>query len=473
MKIEKKEEDRVNVVYDICLDGTVVNALGMNVLHNTDGFNFQMPETFRYTEEHPYVSNGGGRNSIKGKEYVGVEADVCEFEDTYLHTPFNGGIKKFGLGIDEFCDASIQVSRKNYIDLMPDGEIKVVGNTLKSKKMPIYIEKFLNENIPLLLHGEGKQFLKNYYKYIEKIYNMQIPLREIASVGKIKVSLREYKEKCKEITKNGVKKARSACYELAIRDKVDVHLGDSIYYINTGDKKDDSDVKRVSLYYYYDENHNKIDYVIDEYGEKKLDRKKNVLTLTKQLTKDYNDLKKKAIDKKAFLEQFPNIYEYGKSIYPNLIEEDVVEFSCVRIDSKYIEDEESYTLNEDIEYNAAKYIDMFNSRIRPLFVCFDKKLRGEGEDAEKLVITNPKDFSFIFDDGCQLVAGQPFSDTDQDTYEQLMTMEDKEIEFWLRVGKTPPFVKECGMDWDLIVKNFKRKKSEGAVQLDLFEDKVK
>ena len=27
----------VGVVYDISLDGTFVNALGMNVLHNTDG----------------------------------------------------------------------------------------------------------------------------------------------------------------------------------------------------------------------------------------------------------------------------------------------------------------------------------------------------------------------------------------------------------------------------------------------------
>lgn len=35
----KKMEDNQNigVVYDISLDGTVVNALGMNVISNTDG----------------------------------------------------------------------------------------------------------------------------------------------------------------------------------------------------------------------------------------------------------------------------------------------------------------------------------------------------------------------------------------------------------------------------------------------------
>ena len=48
-------------VYDISLDGTVVNALGMNVASNTDGFNFQMPKEFRYTKEHPYIGKGLNR----------------------------------------------------------------------------------------------------------------------------------------------------------------------------------------------------------------------------------------------------------------------------------------------------------------------------------------------------------------------------------------------------------------------------
>lgn len=33
----KKLERDVRVVYDISLDGTVVNALGMNIMSNTDG----------------------------------------------------------------------------------------------------------------------------------------------------------------------------------------------------------------------------------------------------------------------------------------------------------------------------------------------------------------------------------------------------------------------------------------------------
>ena len=29
-----------------------------------------------------------------------------------------------------------------------------------------------------------------------------------------------------------------------------------------------------------------------------------------------------------------------------------------------------------------------------------------------------------------------------------MTMEDKEIKFWLSVDKKPPYIDECGMNWD-------------------------
>ena len=85
-------------VYDISLDGTVVNALGNNVCKNTDGFNFQMPNEFKYTDENPYISLGFGRNYPKGRKFTKVEGDVAEFEDLFLR-------EKMGLGIDEYADA--------------------------------------------------------------------------------------------------------------------------------------------------------------------------------------------------------------------------------------------------------------------------------------------------------------------------------------------------------------------------------
>ena len=39
LNIKKMEDSQnIGVVYDISLDGTVVNALGMNVISNTDGW---------------------------------------------------------------------------------------------------------------------------------------------------------------------------------------------------------------------------------------------------------------------------------------------------------------------------------------------------------------------------------------------------------------------------------------------------
>ena len=192
-----------------------------------------MPETFRYTDEHPYISNGAGRNSIKDKAYTLVDADVAEFEDLYMSKSYDGGINKMGLGIDEYCDACIQFARKNYADLMPDGSTKKVGNTIKSRKMSGYLEKFIDEGVDLLLHGNGYKFLSNYYDYIEKIYNYQIPIKDIASKGNIKKTIKDYVADCKTLTKAGSKKSRQAWYELVIKEGVNVNVSDTIYYINT------------------------------------------------------------------------------------------------------------------------------------------------------------------------------------------------------------------------------------------------
>jgi DNA polymerase elongation subunit (family B) len=194
------------------------------IVGDTDGFNFQMPEEdkFRYTDEHPYISTGAGRNTVKDKAYTRVEADVAEFEDLYMAQAYNGGINKMGLGIDEFCDATINFARKNYADLMPSGKTKKVGNTIKSRKMSGYLEKFIDEGVDLLLRNNGYKFLSNYYDYIEKIYNYQIPIKDIASKGNIKKTIKDYIADCNTLTKAGNKKSRQAWYELVIREGVNV-----------------------------------------------------------------------------------------------------------------------------------------------------------------------------------------------------------------------------------------------------------
>ena len=425
------------------------------VVGDTDGFNFELPEKFRYTEEHPYISNGKGRNTKEGKAYTEVDADIAEFEDTFMNRAYDGGINKMGLGLDEYIDNSLNLSRKNYLDLFPDGSLKFVGNTIKSKKMPKYIERFLNENAILLLRGDGAAFLNAYYDYVEKIYNLQIPLKEIATVGKIKTSIEQYKESCKQLTAAGTKKARQAWYELAIQHDLNVNMGDSIYYINTGKKKNDSDVKRVTHYY------------AEINGERK--------EITKQLLKEYKAKK----DEYALggVELKMTKSEFGSKQYGNSFEEvDELVFNCVLLSNDIVEDEDDHYCDDEFEYNVDKYVDMFNKRIRPLLVCFSSSIRTrvneKGKEVDNILITNPEQRKQFTKEESELVSGEPFRPGDQDTYEQLMTMEDKEIKFWLTIDKKPPYVDEIGMDWEQIKSDYlERMKQLERAEIKIIKDK--
>ena len=438
VEVKKKDLRDKNIdVYDISLDGTFVNALGGNVLHNTDGFNFQLPNSFRYTEEHPYISDGRGRNYPKGKSYVGCQADVAEFENEYLSTAYGEGVQKMGLDIDEIIPASINISRKNYIDVLDDGSIKLVGNTIKSRRLSSFIEKFFDEAIPVLAHGHGWDFLNMYYDYLAKIYNYQIPLKDIASKGKIKKTLKEYQIDCETRTKSGSKKSRQAWYELALMHNLTVDLNDTVYYVNTGKgKNSDSDVKRISHRYTV------LDGEEVEIKSKKIENQ-IVMNWCKKKKKDYTEITK-AESKKIIDESVTR-------------ENDEIILNCKMIPMSIIDSEEDLLccdVGEDFEYNASKYIDMFNKRVQVLFVCFHPNIRS------RILVTNPSQRPQFTEEECALVSGYPNKPSDQDTYEQLMTPERREIEFWLSINQTPPFVKECGIDWDKMVEEYKEIKKQ-------------
>ena len=439
-----------SIVYDISLDGTVVNALGMNVISNTDGFNFKMPKSFRYTKENPYVGKGLGRNTIEGKTYIGVDADVAEFEDIFLNETYNGGWKMYGLGIDEYCQACLNLSRKNYADLMPDGSIKLVGNTIKSRKMAGYMKKFLDNAINLLLHNKGKEFLDSYYDYIKKIYNYQIPIQDIASRGKIKKSIKEYKDDCNTLTKSGSKKSRQAWYELAIQHGLEPKMGETVYYINTGEKKSHTDVKRVTH-----------KYMVDEDGKEVEITGRVISKLIKA------ECEKEGIEYKTLKTKQKNerIKKYVTREYDEII------LNCKLVPTELAESEDLVMCSqvEDLEYNVEKYIEQFNKRVSVLLVCFHPDIR------DKILVKTPNDIPYFTEAESQLVSGYPNKETDQDTYDALMTPERKEIEFWTRIGEVPPFVNECGIDWDGLVRDYEEllKKEEDARFQDLDEKYLK
>ena len=428
IKVEKKGKTD-DYVYDISCDGTIVNALGLNVISNTDGFNFQLPSEYRYNESNPYIGKGLNRNVKEGKEYTGFEADVAEFNDLYMRG-------KMGLGIDEIVSSTINFSRKNYADYFPENpypkDVKLVGNTIKSKKMPIYISKFLDKGIRYLLQNNGRAFLEEYYSYIEKIYNYQIPLKDIATKGKVKKNIKDYIKDCKTLTKAGRPKSRQAWMELAIKEGLDVKQGETLYYVNTGKSKSQADVKKVAKYYEYQT------LLSGEYEK---------VDVTTKIEKEFKAHKKE--DKSLTMDDFLT------KNYPYVQKEDDIILNARLLPPSIVDSETDVFCEEGEEYNSAKYIDMFNKRITPLLVCVSKDIRN------KVLITNPENRPYFTDEEAVLTSGQPNKEGDQDTYEELMTMEDKEIRFWKAHPEFEiPFLSECDMNWDEIVGDYDRRMEE-------------
>jgi hypothetical protein len=205
---------------------------------DTDGFNFAIPE---HIDTISYIAKGNHWKTSKyenGTELIGLEAVLADFNETYMEG-------RMGLDIDDICESTINFARKNYGNLI-DGKVKLVGNSVKSKAMPVYIEEFLAKGIKLLLDGQGYEFVEWYYQYVDKIYNYQIPVAKIASKSKVKMTPENYKNVyCKQKNKAGNSKARQAHMELILKHGLKVNLGDVIYYVNNGSAKSHSDIKGI------------------------------------------------------------------------------------------------------------------------------------------------------------------------------------------------------------------------------------
>lgn len=206
---------------------------------DTDGVNFSAPKD---RSDYKYVGKGLNGLVVEGKEYIGVEADVAEFNDIFMRN-------EMGLDIDYKAPACVNISRKNYIiKMVKKGKekIKLTGNTIKSKKLSQYVVDFLDEGFIHLLNGDGHSFVELYYDHIEKIFNKEIPLSKIANKARVKQSVADYKKHITKTTKSGSLMSRQAHMELIIQNDYPAGLGDTIYYVNNGLKKSHGDVQKVA-----------------------------------------------------------------------------------------------------------------------------------------------------------------------------------------------------------------------------------
>lgn len=337
---------------------------------DTDGFNFSVPSD---VDKFVYTSNGNHRFNKLGKTYKGMEAVVAEYNDKYMK-----GV--MGLDVDEICQATINIARKNYADLI-DGKVKLVGNSIKSKKMPTYISEFIDKGIRMLLDGDGFGFVNEYYETVEMIYNQEIPLSKIANKARVRISVADYKKKMKTTNKSGGAMAKQAHMELIIANNLNVDLGDTIYYVNTGSKKSHGDIQ----------------------------------------TKAHSKFTKK--------EREEYIINNGKEPNPEKVE---LVLNCELIDGSLIENDPNLTG----EYNVDKYLDAFNKRVNPLLVCFDPLVR------EDILVDNPSKRKYFTKQELELTSGYPFKDGDQDKLEELLVITDEELLFWNSIGVSPTYMFE-------------------------------
>jgi DNA polymerase elongation subunit (family B) len=393
---------------------------------DTDGFNFASPPNINDIK---YVAKGSHWKTDKNAnvELVGLEAVLAEFNENYMEG-------RMGLDIDDVCNSTINFARKNYANDI-GGKIKLVGNSVKSKKMSVYIEEFLGKAIRMLLDGDGYSFINFYYEYVDKIYNYQIPLVKIASKAKVKSNISDYKAKTKKLNKAGNPMPKQAHMELAIRESLDITLGDVLYYINIGSAKSHGDLKTI----------------------------------------DKNKMTKKQKDahfaEHGVYPQPNKVVELNcKLIDPETVERDfelVKELNMLKVAIDSLEDDlgrdemerRMENINNELytdEYNVARYLEAFNKKVRPLLVCFHPDIRSKilldivktKDKITKKTTEKLKERMIFVHSECGLVCGMPNKVGDQDSYEDLMKMEDKEIRFWDSVDKIPNNMDES--EWETI-----------------------
>jgi DNA polymerase elongation subunit (family B) len=334
---------------------------------DTDGMNFSIPND---VENRRYVGKGLNWKVKKGKVYEGYYADVAEYNDLF---------QKGEMALD--CDGTwvscINLSRKNYAVMESNGKVKLTGNSIKSKKLPLYIEEFLDKGIKLLLLGDGKSFVEYYYEYLQIIYDKKIPLSKIAQRAKVKLTIEDYMKRLNTKTKSGNSMSRMGHMELAIQNNLNVNLGDVIMYVNNGTKASQGDVQKMTAKQIKDTNTVRI----------------------------FNDPKAKPITEGVMI----NCYMLDKDILDK---------------------------NPDLtgDYNVPRAIETFNKKIEPLMVVFKDEVRNG------LIVSNPKERGIFTTAQCELINGNPLSEGDQDSVEDLLKITDLELKFWERVGISPNYI---------------------------------
>jgi hypothetical protein len=293
---------------------------------------------------------------------------------------------EMALDTDGVWPSCINLARKNYAVMDAKGKIKLTGNSIKSKKLPLYIESFLDKGIKMLLEGDGKAFVEYYYEYLQTIFDKKIPLSKIAQRAKVKLTLDEYKKRLTTKTKAGNSMSRMAHMELAIQEGLNVNLGDVILYVNNGTKASQGDVQKMTVKQIKDTN----------------------------IVNQFNNPKAKLIT-------------------------DGVMINCYMLDKDILDKDPTLTG----DYNVPRAITTFNKRMEPLMVVFQDEVRNN------LIVNDPENRGIFTKSQCEIINGHPLGNGDQDRLqEDVLDITEQELNYWERRGLSSDYMYDFAEeDW--------------------------
>ena len=227
----------------------------------------------------------------------------------------------------------------------------------------------------------------------KKIFDKEIALSKIAQRAKVKLSIDDYKSRLSTKTKSGNSMSRMAHMELAILNKLNVNLGDVIFYVNNGTKASQGDVVKTA------------------------DKK---VSLVNQQELLFEPIRKS-----------------------NIVEPEV-QINCYMLDKDILDNDP----NLIGDYNVPRAITTFNKRIEPLLVCFKQEVR------DGLIVNEPENRGIFTTAQCELINGMPFEEGDQDKLEEdVLKITDAELSYWERREMNPNYIYDLAEEgWENYIK---------------------
>lgn len=367
----------------------------------TDGINFQYPKntTLKITNDGiiEEITEGTIEDLWQYNGKVGINALIEKYNAEEMKPPYmsidDDGkfISCFNLARINYATLSMIKDKKSNV---VKEKIKLTGNTVKSKTMPGYIEEFIDKGLDLLLHCKGKEFVEYYYDYAENLYLCQIPLKKIATKSRVKKTISEYKKRGKD--KNGHDKGKQAYMELLIEKRNNIALK------------------------LFEKHKDTLGFTKSEVSLTPEDKMKLVI--------NYMPLEPE-LDSVVYLVNIGTKKSDGNSAKMNVDTND--EQYCSRlITADDLQD------NPDMlgQYNAVKYLDSFNKRVKTLLVGF------EPEIAKKILVVKDKktkEIKFEKVNEKFLSSDLELKSFDLDDFDESMHLEKKEVEFWNKTGYDP------------------------------------